>query len=43
MRKQSIKVSATNYWEGGRENGFRARARKRLLEQVAQEGARAVA
>ena len=25
-------LGQTDYWEGGRENGFRARARKRLLE-----------
>jgi len=35
MRKQSITIAVqTNYWEGGRENGFRARARKRLVESA---------
>ena len=35
MRKQSVTIAVqTSYWEGGRENGFRGRARKRPLESL---------
>ena len=35
MRKQSITIAVqTSYWEGGRENGFRARARKLAVEPL---------